>query len=188
MSTGVVSDHASHYFFETGLRYYIAARFAARANFAFTTGNLFHHALEMLLKGEFSKKMPLADLKDKYRHRLPALWSAFKAAFPCEDLSAFDAMIENIHRFETIRYPDDYLIKGAIIITGWTARPPETSPRRKEPEYFLDVREVDDLVARLFNLCSKNPKAYLWIHDPAAREALTWQNAHSHAWLESASE
>src|SRR5262245_52180009 len=37
-------------FYDCGMQYYVAARFAARAGLVPTHGNLFHHAIEMCLK------------------------------------------------------------------------------------------------------------------------------------------
>jgi hypothetical protein len=46
-------------FFKTGSQYYIAGRFAAFAWFHPVAGNLFHHAIEMYLKGALSKTKSL---------------------------------------------------------------------------------------------------------------------------------
>jgi hypothetical protein len=53
MST--VHKDAWMHFFRTGMEYYIAGRAGARCQLTMITGNLLHHAIEMLLKGELSK-------------------------------------------------------------------------------------------------------------------------------------
>jgi hypothetical protein len=41
------------------------------------TGNVFHHAVEMFLKGALAKTKPLSDLK-KLGHNLPNIWKEFR--------------------------------------------------------------------------------------------------------------
>jgi hypothetical protein len=64
-------------FFKTGSQYYIAGRFAAFAWLHPVAGNLFHHAIEMYLKGALSKTKSLSDLR-KLSHDLLSGWAAFK--------------------------------------------------------------------------------------------------------------
>jgi hypothetical protein len=45
----MISDEKS-LFFHIGFQYYVTARFTAFAFFSPVCGNLFHHAVEMLLK------------------------------------------------------------------------------------------------------------------------------------------
>ena len=53
-------------FFKTDSQYYIGGRFAAFAWFHPVVGNLFHHAIEMYLKGALSKTRSLSELKRLY--------------------------------------------------------------------------------------------------------------------------
>ena len=73
------SPDAAIWFLDLGFQYYVAARFGVRANLSPTTGNLFHHAIEMFLKARLSQSMASKDMKDKFRHGLKRLWKAFKA-------------------------------------------------------------------------------------------------------------
>jgi len=45
-----------HFFVGNACQYYAAARFAVHAGCIPVCGNLFHHAVEMLLKGGLAKK------------------------------------------------------------------------------------------------------------------------------------
>ncbi|HEV3260883.1 MAG TPA: hypothetical protein VG013_28785, partial [Gemmataceae bacterium] len=64
---------AYEFFFKIALEYYVNGRAACLSGCLFTTGNLFHHAVEMILKGELSRTVHLEDLTNpkKFGHRLP---------------------------------------------------------------------------------------------------------------------
>ena len=100
------------YLFQTGMQYYIAGRAAARGRLIPVAGNLLHHGVEMLLKGELSKTLPLEEIKKQYGHLLVKTWSTFKAMHSGQDLSGFDQLIVDLDHFEKIRYPDEYLKHG----------------------------------------------------------------------------
>ncbi|AXK39647.1 hypothetical protein [Crenobacter cavernae] len=159
------------HFFGTGMQYYIAARAASIGQLMPVAGNLFHHAVEMLLKGDLTRAISPRELAQKpYSHSLVNAWNKFKEINLDEDLSGFDQIIEALHRFEVIRYPDKMLIEGAGIALVWGAGEPppvaqildeETQEEHKiSPEYVLNVGKVDALIARLFKVCSINPPTY----------------------------
>src|SRR5260221_7699546 len=78
-------------FLNLGIQYYTAGRSAVLAELIPVAGNLFHHAIEMLLKARLSQKLSLKELcKRPFGHRLSSLWDAFKAEFPAENLDEFD--------------------------------------------------------------------------------------------------
>jgi hypothetical protein len=79
---------ADFHFFTLGIQYYVAGRQAALAGLMPITGNLFHHSVEMLLKGQLAKRLPLKTIKDSYNHNLKKAWADFKAMFPQEGLTA----------------------------------------------------------------------------------------------------
>lgn len=54
--------HAYERFFHLAVQYYVAARFAARAHLIPVSGNLYHHAIEMMLKAQLSRSIPLQRL------------------------------------------------------------------------------------------------------------------------------
>src|SRR5262249_52873380 len=107
--------NAPEYFVKIALEYYVNGRAAGLAGCLFTTGNLFHHAVEMILKGKLSQTVPLRDLSDrkKFHHSLAKCWEAFKALFPTENLAEFDPMIAELDKFENIRYPEKLYTHGA---------------------------------------------------------------------------
>jgi hypothetical protein len=127
-------------FIKTAGQYYVAGRYSAFAGFIPTTGNLFHHAIEMFLKGGLSKTgITLADLK-KLSHDLPKIWETFKRTFKDQSLDRFDHVIASLHRFEDIRYPDLIVQKGmnAKIEILAPARPPGPQSG-SEPVYELSA-------------------------------------------------
>jgi hypothetical protein len=84
---------------ENGSQYYTAARFATHAGCMPVAGNLFHHAVEFLLKGGLARKRPLSELK-QMGHNLDVLWRAFKTDFPDASLERHDQTISSVDRFE----------------------------------------------------------------------------------------
>jgi hypothetical protein len=162
-------------FFKTGSQYYIAARFAAFAWFHPVVGNLFHHAIEMYLKGALSKTRNLSDLKKLYHH-LPRIWSAFKVQANDPALDRFDAIIAGLHKYEEIRYPDLVITKGMQstihIVRSSLAGTGATSL----PHYQVCVQDVDELADAIFAAASRNPKAYFLSFNNTAREFLTKEN------------
>ena len=179
---------AFKYFYAIALEYYVSGRAALFCGSTFITGNLLHHAVEMLLKGQLSKTIPLAELKDrdKFGHRLPQLWTALKVLFATEDLTGFDAMIAELEEFEKIRYPDEILDRGAFIGIGYGRGKPVTNiAGRTAPQFQIGVGDVDAFFARLFPLCRLNPKAYLSFLSSRGQQVLTEGNPESQDWLPS---
>ncbi len=143
-------SRACYHFFELGIQYYVVARFGAMAKLIPVTGNLYHHAIEMFLKGQLAKTHTLEQLKKNFSHRLPDTWSAFKGLFPAEDLSPFDGLILDLDRFERIRYPDNVLKEGMFAGLGWNPAPPAEIKGQgaKVPRYELTVTTIDRLEGR----------------------------------------
>jgi hypothetical protein len=127
---------ADYHFYAIGLQYHAAARFAAVSALMPVSGNLFHHALEMILKGKLTHTLSLDRLK-KCGHDLRKVWRRFKRMLPTEQLSPFDDLIAKLDQFETLRYPDDLLKRGAQISVGFVAGNlmAATSPAPAEPVY-----------------------------------------------------
>ena len=72
----------SDFFVLKGCEYYAAARFAMYAQRKLVCGNLFHLALEMLLKGGLAKNGKSLGELEHMRHSLNRLWRAYKADHP----------------------------------------------------------------------------------------------------------
>lgn len=187
MSISLPCPNAAEYFYKMALEYYIEGRGGVLCTNSLTTGNVLHHAVEMLLKGQLSKTLPLKDLKQpkKFGHNLLKLWKAFKDHFPSEDLAVFDPMIAELEKFEEIRYPDEIIDHGAVIAFGLGTGKLATNMTsgRAEPEYQIGVGDVDAFFSRLFPLCGINPKAYLQYLSALGKQILNEGNAVSGNWL-----
>jgi hypothetical protein len=178
---------AFDYFYKIALEYYVSGSAALLCNNSLIAGILQHHAVEFLLKGQLSKTIPLEDLKNrkKFGHKLPKLWIAFKSLFPTENLTEFDILIDELEKFETIRYPDEILDHGAQISLGFGSGKPvsNVNPGRNEPEYQMGFGDLTALFARLFPLCRINPKAYFSFLSSWGRQVLTEMNVLPKDWL-----
>jgi hypothetical protein len=157
------------------VQYYAAARSAARAGLLPVCGNLYHHAIEALLKSPLSKRHSLTELKRHYAHDLLALWEAFKQEFSAEGLGGFDEAIINLQRFERLRYPDAVIEEGAAMMVGRFVDAPETDSNGA-PRYQVAPPVVDHLVGKIFELCSKNPAFFIAGMNTYARELVTRDN------------
>ncbi len=147
-------------YFKLGTQYYLAARSATFAGCFPVAGNLFHHAVELYLKGDLATDLSRARLK-AYGHNLRRLWTAYKTKHRTVDLSRHDLHISQLHKFEKIRYPDAITDKG-MFGTIAIARP-ATAPSMWSadgavpPSYHLVVNDVDEIVRTIFNTTSLNP-------------------------------
>ncbi len=182
----MTAPHPNAYesFLKFAREYNGGGRAACLCGSVFIAGNLLHHAVEMLLKGELSKTVAMDDLKDKYGHWLPKCWSGFKALFPAEDLSEFDPMIVELDRFEQIRYPNKLLKNGASIGIGFCRGRVilSSSMERPVPQYQMGVGDVDAFFARAMPLCHMNPRAYFCL-TAEGKEILRKYNDFAEKWL-----
>jgi hypothetical protein len=168
------AEDTAHLFFSAACGYYIAARFAAFARLNPLAGNLFHHAIEMYLKGALSKTKSIRQL-EKFRHKLPSLWKAFKDQTNIA-LNQFDTTIADLHRYEDIRYPDAILASGmASTIDIVKSNLPTRYEGPPVSEYRICLQEIDELVDAIFSGARRNPAAYFQRSDPT-REFLIKEN------------
>ena len=182
---GCESDFAGMYrglyikFFDWGIQYYVAARFCSMAKLMPVNGNLYHHAVEMLLKGQLSKKLPPEELKKRFGHNLPALWQAFKHEVPNETIARYDVVITELHRFESIRYPDVVFREGMGLISSWNRTPEPPAPQgifANVPRYSIAVTEMDEFIGELFRLCDMNLSAYMGAYFLNEHAAMVLEN------------
>jgi hypothetical protein len=134
--------------------------------------NLLHHAVETALKGALAKKgMDLKALRD-LNHDLPKIWREFTAQYGI-DGSAFDSVIAELQKFETIRYPDKIVSQGlASMIT-----PGKLSAPTGHMRYVLWLGEIDELMDKIFTAGSISHKAFAGcVNMPMANEYLIKQN------------
>jgi hypothetical protein len=172
------ADRHADLFMRIGCQYYAAARFAMHAQCMHVCGNLFHHAVEMILKGGLARKRNLSDLKDM-RHNLRAIWRAYKADFPDPALERHDKTISGLDKFEAIRYPDaKHAMAVAAEWSGPAGKVEAYGGMRTPKQYTLIVSDIDDLIADAFKISSWNPGDFMGTH-PAALEAITRRNNHS---------
>jgi hypothetical protein len=177
-------SNAYLHFYRRGVQYYVAARHATMAHLAFVAGGLFHSAVEMLLKGQLSKTEPVDLFKRKYNHNLVKMWGAFKALLPQEDLSGFDDVINKLNPFfDGLRYPDETLRSGAEISIGWGTTPNVYSGPSQPPRYELSVPAIDNLIAKLFDLCGMRLQVYLGMLSEEAVRVLQKDNACWEEWF-----
>jgi hypothetical protein len=173
-----------YHFYTMGLQYYIAGRFGALHRLTPVTGNLLHHAVEMVLKGKLAHHHSLADLKKKFGHDLAKCWAGLKTLFPAEDLSPHDDVVSTLNEFEDLRYPDDLLKFGAHITIGFLTRSQMGGPSSGtiEPGYQLSITDLDALMGRLFTLCGINPEGYMSVYGDAA-EIVERHNINCCGWF-----
>lgn len=170
-----MSTREKELFFSTGTQYYVTGRFSFFAGFTPICGNLFHHAIEMYLKGYLSSKLGLPALK-KLGHRLQEVWNCFKLDMSDAELDRFDQVISELDKFESIRYPDLILSHGMIArisLKKQYSTPNSGTPERPEPAYEIVVEEIDSLVKVIFQKSSVNP---LYFTNSFNSEATTYLN------------
>ncbi len=174
-------------FLNIATQYYVAARLAARAMLIPVHGNLFHHAVEMYLKGALVGTLPVAQMKQRpYSHDLTALWNRFKVNEGDQALARFDATIQTLHEFESIRYPDKIVDEGLLASVAWQPHHAVTASgsAKQPPKYEVIIAEIDNLVIEVLERIRYNPKALIMrVHHAAAREALAYQNPQTARWL-----
>ena len=88
------TEDAKAAYFGLGVHYYVVARYAAFAQLVPVCGNLFHHAIEMFLKGYLAHHGE-AELK-KLGHQLTVLWREFKYEVGDAALDPFDTVVKEL--------------------------------------------------------------------------------------------
>ena len=170
-------DLNAHFFVRSGCEYYAMARFAMHAQRSYVCGNLFHHAVELLLKGGLVKSgKSLAELT-RMRHNLKKLWRAYKADHSGAGLERHDKTINRLDKYEDIRYPNPTLHSIGVSL-AWSGDPPEvkTSGGLRSPkQYPVIVSDIDDLVADVIRTSSWNPGVFMGTNG-AALDAIRRHN------------
>jgi hypothetical protein len=166
-------------FFKLGTEYYISGRYALFAGLSFVAGNLFHHAIEMFLKGFLSSHYNLKVLR-RFGHDLIKPWEDFKSRSSLATLTEFDAVISDLNKFEDIRYPDRILRDGlslSISPTQQTKVASLNASGSQVPSYYLTWEEIDKLVKTIFEESSINPQFFIATYRDSARQFLLLNNA-----------
>jgi hypothetical protein len=160
-------------YFELGFQYYIVARFAASegATLSPVVGNLFHHAVEMLLKGALTDRTDEAERR-RWSHNLQAAWQKFKTEIGNASLSSFDLIISELHKFESIRYPERIISQGMTCTVGFGKETPTTGAPRTKTRYHIFVGDMDALVKAIVVADGINPAFFTTKYQRHARKYL----------------
>jgi len=149
-------------YFTTALQYHVCARYAAFAGFMPVCGNLFHHAVEMYLKGYLCDSWNEHERRS-LGHNLKKIWRKVKAIDSDPILNRFDDLVVALQRWEEIRYPEKIAREGMIGYIHFSKPPVSkkpSSPRLSEPRYEVVVDELDALSKIIFEK-RMNPKAFI---------------------------
>jgi hypothetical protein len=173
------TDRDSLNFGALATQYYITGRAGVHFGLLTVPGNLFHHAVEYFLKMGLRKQTVEREiLKNDLGHHLPKLWAEFKRACPAAALDSHDAVIDALHKFESIRYPDRISDHGMLVTATWfraeKLTPATIAPA--PPTYALVVEDVDALIKAIFEAASVNPAFYFDSVPSASRPALYRHN------------
>lgn len=164
MSTqGVIpADYYLNQAFRLGLQYLASGRFAAAAHFMPVAAHLLHHSIEMFLKGCLVQHVGFDKLpKGRNGHNLENLWATLKQYVTDPTLQHFDNLIEELHKFEHIRYPENSIREGSSMSLSFSPSGRITQVSgAKYPEYQISVGEVDALVEQLFRVGNVNAAFY----------------------------
>jgi hypothetical protein len=158
-------ERAEQRFWTLGVQYYVAARAATSLKLVRIYGNIYHHAIETLLKAGLSREHGPAELKDRkqFGHDLKKLWRAFTQQFHWADLDQFRRTIDELHEFEEIRYPPLQPARHSITMqvkAGTPAQPVEPVPGYKNKTYQVNTHSIDHLVLMIFATCRVIPERY----------------------------
>ncbi len=177
-------------YFRLGTSYYVSGRFAHYANEVPVAGNLFHHAVEMLLKGCLVKAGVTEKERRALSHDLGQSWLTFRNHVPDPQLDAFSDTIVALDAFEDLRYPEVAARehaksgkKGGVLI-GVGPGPHAPAIRadgKKVALYSADTDKIDALVIALFKAGSCNPRAFLPLGQ-IGENFLALHNAHAEPW------
>lgn len=173
-------DSARHYYVTTAIQYHIAARFAAFAGFSYVCGVLFHHAVEMYLKGQLCLTHDENQLR-KFSHNLLKSWKAYKEAVSWTGPGAFEDSIRTLNDHEELRYPDRIAPAGAVVIDFSRPKSSEVLPESKSKlnrgKYFtLYVDDLDALASAILQASKLNPPYFTAALNSDASEFLRREN------------
>jgi len=134
---------------EYGVQYYLTTRYAVVAQLVPVCGSLAHHAVEMLLKSCLSKDDSgdnIAEYRNTHGHKLDRLWKEFRRRNPQLNLDpSFDGLVEELDKFEDIRYPDPLVLDGGHLDIGLVEPDPPSaggpSPSHRRFNLYLPALE-----------------------------------------------
>jgi hypothetical protein len=148
-------------FLVIGSQYFAHARYSSQEFYLPVSATLFHHAIEMLLKGYLSLGKSSAELK-RIGHSLSSLWDLFKEEIGDPNLSNFDPAIRELDKVELLRYPDAIVDDGYVLNVsyGKPAAPIAFPGMDSVPTYSVDVADIDAIAEAVYNACGVSPVPY----------------------------
>ena len=154
------ADKLSDAFLVLGSEYYALARYSSSVSYMPICATLFHHAIELLIKGYLIRGHTLDNLK-KIGHDLSKLWYLFKTATVNTALERYNTTITQLDKVEMLRYPDAMVDQGFVLNVRLGVLAPVQLPGTSGlPQYFVNVSDLDDIALTIFSACSVNPTAY----------------------------
>ena len=165
-------------FFELATQYYAAGRWGLQVHLMPVGANLLHHAVEMYLKAHLCQTMSTTDLKQKIGHSLTRAWDEFKRIVNDSQLTRFDPTIQELNKFENLRYPDTVSKEGATII--WSSTPAKVSIHTadaKAQQYRLSLPHVDELIGAVIARSEINLEVFKKQSSQKVLNVLTQDNA-----------
>jgi hypothetical protein len=154
-------EKASDAFFALGSQYFVHARYSAQFFYLPVSATLFHHAVEMLLKGSLSRRVPTIELK-RIGHDLVRLWSSFKQEAGDPALARYDRAVSLLDEVERLRYPDTIVDEGYVLLVslGPTVTPLDLPGADVLPHYAITVSDLDAIVLAIFRGSGVSPIPY----------------------------
>jgi hypothetical protein len=168
-----LNNNLSLPFLVVGGQYYAIARFCASLFYVPVSVTMFHHAIEMLMKGYLVKTHSARLLASKaYGHNLQSLWALYKSTIRDESLSRFDKSINDLNEVEKLRYPDNMNEDGFIVNISIREPAPLQFSNAEDidtgmlsrlnidnkPQYLINVSNLDVIALSIFEACQVNPK------------------------------
>jgi len=177
-------DRLRFEYFEPGVAYYVAGRFAYYATFASPSAAiLFHMAVERFLKGCLLGVGLTEKQRKDMEHKLNDLWEEFRKHAPDPALDMHAETVRKLDAFYVFRYPEDaarnFKKKGLASCTIMTGPPVPGN----NPDFHCDIDEIDSLVIALHRAGSVNPKAMAKDLKPEGLAILQRHNTHAAAWV-----
>jgi hypothetical protein len=164
-------------FVPLAVQHYVAGRMLALQCQMPVAGNILHHAVELLLKAALASKVPFDALKDQYRHDLVLIWAKFQEEYRA--MPEHGATIEDLNRFEEIRYPGP---AGGTTQSHYALyRDPQGRRMGSPGAYSLVLEDIDALFR---DVIAERNVAFLFSNElkllpPFSRTCLLEKNRHT---------
>jgi hypothetical protein len=122
--------------------------------------NLFHHAIELVLKYRLLEVHSQTVVRYRFGHNLKRLWKAFKKVVRNPSLGRLDPVINDLHKWEQIRYtwfPRGQSLRMQTSLHDTAATLRSSAAQQGDDVFYLSLPDMDDLFHDLFMAASLNP-------------------------------